>query len=867
MAFGKLLQVNVAVIGTVSDTTLQTSASYNGVTFTFDRAMPVGSFATGEPFVVSNQPFSITAISPAASDIQGDGYFGNGAMKNASAGSSVQGFDGYLGDYPPKTTYQTLYDPITNVDPAVNGSLALASGEQASITKSVRDPGKTSNSNQFQTIEKYVTLTVLDTAPPADSYMPGTAGTTKRIRSRSDVDFTPRNIPLPASWPSAATIITEVPDDLAFYSGGERHRFMRVDNALGTTNDGYSAEIVDHYARFVYAVNASNVSESQRQQIVDRIVTFANQIEAALDQGADAFFGAGQGGGLWLWGMAAAALLRDDVLHQKFRGAAAPDRVCKWVSSTDIGAPAGGKSGVAAQTYFDEHLGLPWIEPDEVGSHHEARYSETAAHIVAWELLAVFAFNQGPAPYANGVEMLLNGGPNDATNQLAASLNFTQRWLTWNLNTTSQVGPSGSLIDAWQLLDGDFVNWVGKPEQYPAGQPGLAFDDVLFEAGAGQITFSEPSGMDYATEVITRRDFRYSLDGVQWVEVADVTLPHTTTGLLRGIPHWCSARRISASGAAPWSGTYPYAQPIESGSHRNRKTPVGAASDIAPSYSGGSAPAICKRLYPAWNYPLWEEAAAILSVDDVILAAGVGYPSAGHPAPSFTYQWQRSDNGVSGWSNIFGETDAEYARKAADAQKFLRCSVTATNTSGSVSEETNVVECPALSTRPAGTLIDTDFSGAFAVDYETEISTATASNFAISHQPTFALGGIASDLGALYFDKTGPNPTANVPLSQAAAPSTSYNLVAAIVLNGDAFSERGDFFFEIVEAGGAIIFSNSFDGAVLQASSDFDALWSISDSFVTSSIPDLIVRLRWANGTGGGSGGDMALSSLRIWAV
>jgi hypothetical protein len=871
MAFSRFLQLNVTVSETISETTLETEATFNGVTFSFDRAMPVGTFVSGEPFVVSDQAFAITAISPAASDIQSDGFIGNGAMKNASVvgASPLQGFDGYLSSYPAKTTYETPYDTAANIDPAINGDIAVAQGERASITKAVRSPTKTSNTNQWQTIEKYVTLTVLDTAPPRDAFRPCTAGTTKPIRTRADVDFTPRNIALPASWPSVASILASVPDDLGLFDAGERHRFYRIDNALGTTNDGYSAEIIDAYARYVYLVNSSNVTEQQRQDVIDRIITFANQVEGRIDAGEGINFGAGQGGGLWLWGMAAAALLKDDALHQKFRGAAAPDRVCKWVSSTDLGTPAPGKSGVAAQTYFDEHLGLPWVEPDEIGSHHEARYSELAARIASWELVSVLAFNQGPGAASNGFEMILNGGANNNTNQLAAALNFISRWMTWNLATTSQGGPTTDLRDAFEDLvaTGDFAEWNGKPEQYPTGQPGYAFDGALFAAGAGQITFNEPVGMDYATETVTLRDFRYSLDGVQWVTNTGVSLPHTETGLLRGVPHWCSARRWSASGAAPWSGNFPYAQPITSGAHRNWLVPTGTLSNTAPTYAGGTAPAVCTRLYPAWDYPLWKETTAALTVDEVSLAAGVGYPSAGYPAPTFSYQWQRSTNGDTGWSNISGASSAEYNRSATDAGQFLRCEVTATNSSGEVTVATNAVECPALTVLPAGTLIDTDFKGAFAVDYEAELGAATASGYVIQHRPTYALTGITSSLGALYFEKNGAHPKADLPLQGPALPSTVYAVMAQIVLNGDAFSQRGDFFLEIVESDGAVLFSQSYGGSMLVAENGYDALWTISGSFSSTNVADLSARIRWANGTGGGSGGNVGLSQLKVIAT
>ena len=55
----------------------------------------------------------------------------------------------------------------------------------------------------------------------------------------------------------------------------------------------------------------------------------------------------------------------------------------------------------------------------------------------------------------------------------------------------------------------------------------------------------------------------------------------------------------------------------------------------------------------------------------------------GIPTPSSTLQWQISDNGVSGWSNIVGATSTTYAIALADDDKYLGVVQTATNAEGS----------------------------------------------------------------------------------------------------------------------------------------------------------------------------------------
>lgn len=57
----------------------------------------------------------------------------------------------------------------------------------------------------------------------------------------------------------------------------------------------------------------------------------------------------------------------------------------------------------------------------------------------------------------------------------------------------------------------------------------------------------------------------------------------------------------------------------------------------------------------------------------------------GYPVPMLTYQWQRSDNGTTGWTNIAGANSSSYILQAADVTKYVRSTVTATNTVGTAS--------------------------------------------------------------------------------------------------------------------------------------------------------------------------------------
>lgn len=75
----------------------------------------------------------------------------------------------------------------------------------------------------------------------------------------------------------------------------------------------------------------------------------------------------------------------------------------------------------------------------------------------------------------------------------------------------------------------------------------------------------------------------------------------------------------------------------------------------------------------------------------------------GAPASSFTYQWQRSADGVT-WSNISSATASTYTVQTADIGDFIRSTVTATNTDGSSTADSAAVG-PAIEASPTNTAV------------------------------------------------------------------------------------------------------------------------------------------------------------------
>jgi hypothetical protein len=54
----------------------------------------------------------------------------------------------------------------------------------------------------------------------------------------------------------------------------------------------------------------------------------------------------------------------------------------------------------------------------------------------------------------------------------------------------------------------------------------------------------------------------------------------------------------------------------------------------------------------------------------------------GFPSPSFSYSWERSSDGSTGWTTIPGATTSAYTLAEADKDKYVRVEVTGTNEAG-----------------------------------------------------------------------------------------------------------------------------------------------------------------------------------------
>ena len=211
------------------------SVTQYGITWTFDKAYPVGQFANGDYWVVG--PVTITSVTPTpgpapadesatsaksrygATSLVDDKRMRNGSMiilgpdgAKGETGFEHQGYDSRSPDYVPEMSVkfpcalpanQTLISTISSEAYGPDGKLA---------TPNVLSEMK--NKMDFKTLvlslDTAAVLTCLAQAPPADAFRPPYVGTNKPIYETKDLnlDLLPKLNPVPSTpdWDAAIRV-------------------------------------------------------------------------------------------------------------------------------------------------------------------------------------------------------------------------------------------------------------------------------------------------------------------------------------------------------------------------------------------------------------------------------------------------------------------------------------------------------------------------------------------------------------------------------------------------------------------------------------------------------------------------------------
>lgn len=157
-----------------------TSITQYGITWTFDRAYPTGTFVTGDPWVVG--PVTIVSITPAPTGTR------NGSARNPTGGH--QGYDDRGGEF----------DAVDDV------TLPVTLAADESLVSSISKP-EGGDFRNVGCLQAQAVLTVVAAPVASTTFRPAYAGTYDRYFDTSEIrwDLLPA-LPPPASAPDVAAL-------------------------------------------------------------------------------------------------------------------------------------------------------------------------------------------------------------------------------------------------------------------------------------------------------------------------------------------------------------------------------------------------------------------------------------------------------------------------------------------------------------------------------------------------------------------------------------------------------------------------------------------------------------------------------------
>ncbi|MEM9969499.1 MAG: hypothetical protein AAF762_00150 [Pseudomonadota bacterium] len=864
----------------MTDTTQASSITYNGVTFSFDREMQVGTFVDGRPFVISDQAFEITEILPVS--VAANGGVKNGTMADPYFGDvETQGFDEFIAtsDKSGKVTY----DSALNIDPGNTGSnIQIAAGTVTSIVKSRRRATVT-DADSWTICDRYIPLTVLDTAPPAGAFCPSMSALQKRFYTLADLDLSVfRSLSFPSTWTdSLSSIELNLPQDLgAFGAGAENARRLRQDGV----SSNYSASLASRYAKACIILHSGVFSASAKQNLLYKILVWGIQLEGLYDRGWRAGGGISSGAGQQFCHdpifYTTAFAFRSATMLDKARGKNTQLDNAFWITEENYTTYAlDSDSSNTGLGFSEDHIGMPhWSASADIGPHPTQRYSGPSLIGLHWEAPAIFLLQNGPSG-ETGFSARNNGSYGTTNNRSAiwALLDRVNGISPWpNANTAL----SDQAWDLWtQTCRGLnlYTAWSGKTTGPHVGsEVGNGDDGDLFTAINGGYSW-DVSAYTYNTEPITGRRLGYSLDGTQPIFDETVSDNGSVTGLLPGTTHYLSWQWESASG---WSERIPNFK------YRGGSAPVphvfptlGTAPTGVPSFT--VAPKICQMRNQFWrdNAGNWEVAPSALDRDKIFLKAGLGYTD--NTPASWVFQWRFNGQDITianGFSLDATSQNLTVTDEFADGT--LTCFVTPRNASNTGNgQETTGVAVSAAASIPDTVLMDTDFRGRAAIDYGPQIAGVVADSCEVSISPDAyfilpnANGYITSPLsrGALFGDKTGSFPSFFLPL-RTAKPSTTYNVSGHALIMGPSNDTYRAAVREGPSKSAQLLFGEEIVGREEQSDTQtiyggtdrYFGIIYFSGQFTTGTDVDLFFSVESEGVTSGGSGSGFDAFLMRL---
>lgn len=680
-----------------SGESLSTTATHDGVTFTFDKAMPVGTFADGSPYVVATEAFAVTQTSIPSE--QSDGNWVNGMAFGSGLEDHPNGFDQRTGTIGGRTPY----NDALNIDPGRRGEpVAIAAGTNDILVKAKSlFPIKTTPP-VFHFIERYSVLTILAESPPAGSFRPPVLGVNRVPQfTEADLDYDVlKSLAMPASLRTASQCINRLPPVvMSWMFKPDQNRVLMTDGTFNGFEGNYSQQQAEDRIESIFRLH-SDIPNAEKRDLLVRLVQMGLDYLGARDFGEQSEPDGGLAQGIIPPAYLAALVLGDSTLlglAQSLLGNEF-DQIF-WVRQADIGRAVRYPSHTREwyhQTYQQVQLGIP-----EWGIRAAGPMADNGAKSAFPR--SEYRFLNGPAAMAplaigliDGGEAAWINGPSDDTNERFATLGYMDRLHRFMPPIDAQLRAQiHAVYDAHRDKLATPV-WAGVPDLL--NPPTLTAQD-----GAAGFALHPWTGEQGGT--LIRHDISYTIDPMrrgphpntqgnpgsvdtpdprQWIVVEDVGASGTIPNLTPGLLHHLRARTVTSEGVGPWSTIGPIRNTDLA--DQASVTPTGSPAAAAPVNT--VAPKLFRKLGSHNGPSEYIEETGTIGESTTRLFVGVGYWT-GAPAPTFTYQWQR--DGV----DIAGATGDFYDIQGADLGTDITCVVTATNSEAAVTATTAALEVPA----------------------------------------------------------------------------------------------------------------------------------------------------------------------------
>jgi len=842
------------------------SVVFDGETFTFAAAAPVGTYYGGEPFAITSSPISVTAMGT-PSVISGT-TMAHGAMANPYIGTTTtQGFDELLAT----NTHQVIPYGL-NIDPTPAGAYAIAANAEVTVVKSKRAAGATTAS--WQTIEKYLPFTFLPSAkaPQVGDFRPAMCSTDKTSRLNiNTLDFgCCRSLDLTGmGYPTVATLLARWRSAMPFMGkGGEHLRVMQVLAHVDATN--YTAQYAEALIGDMGALfHASSTTNGERTQMAAALAPVAIDIAAQLDRGFTGGAGAGQHEFYHPVLMWAAALFNSSYMYNAAQTILSNIDQVYWAEAADIGHatnwPDGNEGGNFQYVipFSAQELGKAvWGGADggyprkpSHGSQLDRTYSNYGGSGQArgdqWYPVALILANRS---MPNGIDMMKGGAavPSNntysTTSHRSAMIHYIDRDITiWPQSDSGINSRTRALYAATR---------AGLTPAKLAHVPDTPYYSS-FTAAANSITWnysSEIAANAFSSTAITAQHLYISQDNIQFTKVASVAA-NSSIAAPGGIAHWCSLALQNAQGEGRRS--YTSKNITADANERGKITPTGTPTGTVTCTT---APQLMIREYAEhpsvpWYVPVTSEVPA-----GTPLFVGTGLWTGAISGAATTIVQREATLNANDWADIPGSTGSVYTMVAADTEHRLRPGVTRNG----VTVYGAAVTIGALASIPATTIIDTDFGPAFQLYYGTFWASVLAESTAggtILHEPTRDWSPLATSAGAIRVSKTTAFPRLSAVLTGLNI-GTLYRVIADVPMEGDgaAWNANGNFKLGTTKLGQEYYAATATYDTTTGAQ---PTLLNINTTF-TATTTSLWVYMNIGTATAGTVGGNPAISFLSV---